>query len=141
MGTRSIIGILDGNTAKSVYCHWDGYPEHNGRILISSYQTKEKVEQLISGGSISSLGSTIEDTKFHNYPNDERSKFFSSLCHHQYKTNDKIPDRKTVLQDIHSEEFVYMFDCSNGMWYMLKQWEYEDQSEVIFVSEAIMELG
>lgn len=130
MATRSIIGILDGNTVKSVYSHWDGYPEHNGKILISSYQTKEKVQELIGNGPISELGPTIGETRFFNQPDDIRD--------HTY---DEIPDQKTVLQDIHEEEFVYLFDCRDNMWYMLKQWEYDGQSKVIFVSEAVMELS
>ena len=38
MGTRSKIGILrrDG-TVDHIYCHWDGYPEHNGVILFNDY--------------------------------------------------------------------------------------------------------
>lgn len=41
MATRSRIGIenQDG-TVTSVYCHWDGYPENNGRICIMKNKTK-----------------------------------------------------------------------------------------------------
>jgi hypothetical protein len=56
MGTRSRIGIeLQDSSVVSVYCHWDGYPEHNGRILVKDYTTPEAVKELIDGGSISSL--------------------------------------------------------------------------------------
>lgn len=60
MGTRSTIGVLntDGSVT-AVYCHWDGYPEHNGKILMENYTTEEKVRELIGLGSISSLGSKI----------------------------------------------------------------------------------
>ena len=60
MATRSTIGILntDGSVT-AVYCHWDGYPEHNGKILIENYTTEEKVRELIGLGSISSLGAKI----------------------------------------------------------------------------------
>lgn len=56
MGTRSTIGVLntDGSVS-AVYCHWDGYPEHNGKILMENYTTEEKVRELIDLGSISSL--------------------------------------------------------------------------------------
>jgi hypothetical protein len=33
MSTRSAIGIRYGTIIKAVYCHWDGYVEHNGAIL------------------------------------------------------------------------------------------------------------
>lgn len=56
MGTRSRIGIeLPDHTVVSVYCHWDGYPEHNGRILVQHYLNRKNVENLINGGSMSSL--------------------------------------------------------------------------------------
>ena len=60
MATRSRIGIQnEDGTVSSVYCHWDGYPDHNGKILISNYTEREKVEELIALGSISSLRANI----------------------------------------------------------------------------------
>ena len=60
MATRSTIAIenLDG-TVHQVYCHWDGYISHNGVILQTKYNDRKLVEQLISGGDISVLGSTV----------------------------------------------------------------------------------
>jgi hypothetical protein len=56
MGTRSRIGIeLKDHSVVSTYCHYDGYPEHNGKILTNLYTTKEQVSNLIDGGSMSSL--------------------------------------------------------------------------------------
>ena len=60
MATRSRIGIQnEDGTVSSVYCHWDGYPDHNGKILISNYTERERVEELIALGSISSLRKDI----------------------------------------------------------------------------------
>ena len=59
MGTRSRIGIALGpDQIVSVYCHYDGYIQHNGRKLVENYNTKELVEDLINGGDMSSLHST-----------------------------------------------------------------------------------
>ena len=56
MSTRSVIGILqDDKTVNSVYCHFDGYPEHTGYFLKKFFDTTEKVQNLISNGDISSL--------------------------------------------------------------------------------------
>ncbi len=61
MATRSLIGIkLDNNIIKTIYCHWDGYPEHNGQLLVNNYTSPMQVEMLIEGGDLSSLGETIE---------------------------------------------------------------------------------
>jgi hypothetical protein len=59
MGTRSRIGVMHGDKVKSVYCHWDGYLEHNGRILFENYTDPFKLRDLIDMGGISSLGKVI----------------------------------------------------------------------------------
>ena len=59
MGTRSRIGYeLPDHTVVSVYCHYDGYVENNGRILVEHYQDRDAVKELIDGGSMSSLHTT-----------------------------------------------------------------------------------
>jgi hypothetical protein len=64
MATRSRIAIenQDG-TVTSIYCHWDGHVETNGRILDEAFNTANKLNALIALGNISSLGRSIEDTK------------------------------------------------------------------------------
>ena len=54
MGTRSLIGkqLKDGSIL-GVYCHYDGYPEYNGRMLRDKYNTIAKVDKLIDGGDMS----------------------------------------------------------------------------------------
>ena len=54
MGTRSRIGVMHGDICKSVYCHWDGYLEHNGAILQEHYNSA-KANQLVAMGDMSSL--------------------------------------------------------------------------------------
>ena len=62
MATRSTIALefADG-TVQQVYCHWDGYLEHNGRILFENYVDPFKTRELIDLGDISSLGTQIGD--------------------------------------------------------------------------------
>ena len=55
MGTRSRIGIAIGDQVVSVYCHYDGYIQHNGRKLVEKFNTPELVHDLINGGDMSSL--------------------------------------------------------------------------------------
>lgn len=57
MGTRSAIGFKQAdNTVWAIYCHWDGYPSHNGAILLDHYMSREKVSALMNLGNLSSLG-------------------------------------------------------------------------------------
>jgi len=58
MGTRSRIGVMHGDKVKSVYCHWDGYLEHNGRILLEHYDSA-KANHLVALGDLSSLRSEL----------------------------------------------------------------------------------
>jgi len=57
MGTRSMIAIQNPHSKqiRAVYCHWDGYLEHNGAILHKHYAASSKVNNLIALGDISSL--------------------------------------------------------------------------------------
>ena len=58
MGTRSRIGVMHGDKVKSIYCHWDGYLEHNGEILLKHYDSA-KANQLVALGDLSSLRPNI----------------------------------------------------------------------------------
>jgi len=56
MATRSTISLefADG-TIGQVYCHWDGYLAHNGKILFENYSNPFVLRDLIDLGSLSSL--------------------------------------------------------------------------------------
>ena len=60
MATRSTIAFehADG-TVSMVYCHWDGYLEHNGSILLKHWSDADKLRQLMEQGDLSSLGKEI----------------------------------------------------------------------------------
>lgn len=60
MSTNSRIGILhEDGTTETIYCHWDGYPDHQMPILAKHYDTAEKVKALLSLGDISILGERL----------------------------------------------------------------------------------
>jgi hypothetical protein len=74
MSTRSDI-ITKLSTGKwagkwgRIYCHFDGHPEHVGKILMEHYTDQAKIEQLIGLGHISSLGQdTGEKHDFERVP-------------------------------------------------------------------------
>jgi len=54
MGTHSRIGVMHGDKVKSIYCHWDGYLEHNGQVL-EQYYDSAKANQLVALGDMSTL--------------------------------------------------------------------------------------
>jgi hypothetical protein len=49
---------MHGNNVKSIYCHWDGYLDFNGRILQEHYDSA-KANQLVALGDLSSLRANI----------------------------------------------------------------------------------
>jgi hypothetical protein len=61
MATRSTIAVRleDGETIRSVYCHWDGYPDGVGAILREHYTNALKIQKLLDIGDISSLREDI----------------------------------------------------------------------------------
>ena len=73
MATRSIIAKTQpSGKIKASYCHFDGYPEHNGKILASYYTDKKKINALLAEGEISVLGHNIgKKIDFNDY----------QLCH------------------------------------------------------------
>ena len=98
MGTRSTIALefADG-TVEQVYCHWDGYLEHNGQILAKHYMDPFKVRDLIALGGFSSLDTTVEATKSTAYTQSgedlDINKFIDFedyVDNHQYEEYDYI---------------------------------------------------
>jgi hypothetical protein len=80
MATRSTIALefADGSV-QQVYCHWDGYLDHNGKILYHHYSNPFILRDLIDLGDVSSLrpmigtkhpfsklDATISDAEFDN---------------------------------------------------------------------------
>lgn len=58
MSTRCRIGIKnEDGTIRSIYCHFDGYPDGVGQALLDSYMDVEKINKLLDLGDISCLGS------------------------------------------------------------------------------------
>ena len=72
MGTRSNIGIVNEDASvTAIYCHWDGYPSHNGKTLLNRYNDISIVNQLMLLGDLSSLREKL-------YPNDSKPHTFQN---------------------------------------------------------------
>lgn len=118
MATRSTIALefADG-TVGMVYCHWDGYLEHNGKILFEHYQDPFKLRRLIDIGDLSVLDVNIGDK--HNFdsrpPN--QSTFYG-------RDRDDVDANARYYKDIEDykqnhpyEEYEYILR-NNGVWYV-----------------------
>jgi hypothetical protein len=126
MATRSRIAIekQDG-TVDSIYCHWDGYLSHNGKILFNHYDN-EKLEKLIGLGDISTLGESTEDTVAYCRDRGEDLNFIT------------FPNVEELF-DYGFEsgiEYVYCL-TKDGIWLMSKI----DSNHVLILKEELEEEG
>ena len=147
MGTRSRIGIeLKDRSVVSVYCHWDGYLEGNGRTLVKHYQNRDDVKALIDGGGMSSLR-TRQTWESGSMLRDEKGEYLYDQDGNIRLENDRDPqplyhsERGESVDVMHStfdefcrdncgEEYAYLFDL-NGNWKAYKiGWKQEPTERV-----------
>jgi hypothetical protein len=112
MGTRSTIALefADG-TVQQVYCHWDGYLEHNGKILAEHYSDPFKLRDLIDLGAFSSLCATVEATRETAY----HSSRGEELCINKFK------DIEDYYKECQGEEYDYILSMNwegKAQWYV-----------------------
>lgn len=104
MSTHSTIALKIEDSYTAVYCHFDGYPEGVGRVLLSNYSSQEKVEELLDLGDLSILGLNADGcTAYHR---DKGEPW------HEVETQFGLDGQ--LLEAI-SEEYCYLFD--GGEWY------------------------
>lgn len=122
MATRSFIGKRnDDGTITGVYCHWDGYPEWNGRMLVENYNSFWDVVKLINLGGISSLREHAEPPtgKHHTFENPldgvtiaytrDRGEYWGWNAPRNYKDVDDVVDHHSDI------EWIYVYEpCADG---------------------------
>ena len=119
MSTRSYIAEkIDENTYRGVYCHYDGYLEYNGRMLLEHYNTQERVDKLLSLGCISSLHEKLEPEAGSHHCFDTPDKDVTVFYGRDRgeKGQEAFARTEKQLKDPRSWiNFIYVFD--NGTWY------------------------
>lgn len=129
MGTRSTIAIKTEDGIKAIYCHWDGYVDHNGRILREHYQDPTKIAELIALGDLSTLGTEIGEVhpfdKDHSEPElDMTGNWCLAYGRDRGETDVSAQKFDTIAEWVEGMagswcEFFYLFDgqdwiVSNG---------------------------
>jgi hypothetical protein len=119
---------------KSIYCHWDGYLQHNGSLLEKHYSNSPKVNNLIALGDLSSLRPEIgEKHEFSRLdttlPEEEYERLYGDMC--TYYTRDRGEDapykhfsnvkEAVAYYDGSWCEYFYLFKyddtLESGKWY------------------------
>lgn len=117
MSTNSTIAKKNADgTITAIYCHWDGYPSNNGRILLEHYTDEAKIDELLALGSLSVLGESIgEKVDFDTFT----SKAGTSQClAYRRDRNEKDQGPKTFTEGKYKayaqQSYNYLFE--NGVW-------------------------
>ena len=112
MGTRSTIWIKnEDNSYSGIYCHWDGYPSNNGKILLQNYQDEAKIRTLISLGDASVLDAKCDKPEGHSY---EAPTKGYTVFYHRDRGEDFNSSTAKTEEDTKQEEYSYLF--KDGKW-------------------------
>jgi hypothetical protein len=129
MGTRSRIGVMHGDKLKSVYCHWDGYLQHNGQLLQNHYDSA-KANHLVSLGDISSLKEEIgvehPFSQFDVTPNLSQDEYYEKYGKMTtFYGRDRKDSGTDFTVDQSYDEFLskdydyeYYYIMRDGVWYV-----------------------
>lgn len=132
MGTRSLIAVVHGNNYKTVYCHWDGYLSHNGRILQEHYDSP-KANNLVALGNISSLQPNIgEKHPFSQFDTDMPAKEFEEKYGNMttFYGRDRDEEGQEFVTHTSKESLIESFNdgwcefayiMQDGVWYVMFQ--------------------
>ena len=108
-------------TYECVYCHSDGYPEHNGRILKEYYTDPENVKNLIGMGSLLILEEKIVPDYHKEHSFDAPQKGICTFYHRDGKEswNGNAPVRYYSLLAIKIKitDIDYIYVYQDGNWY------------------------
>ena len=150
MSTRSAIAIMDEDgKIHSVYCHWDGYLDHNGAILERHYTKREKIEELLKLGSISLLAERVtpEEGEEHNF---EKPVNGVVVAYHrdrgdEYHTPNIWDDAEDFVKNVERcywAEFAYLWKDSRWMVYEIPTYsEMYDENRWYAVAEGVCVCG
>ena len=149
MATRSTISLefADG-TIGQVYCHWDGYLSHNGKMLMEYYSNPFILRDLIDLGSLSSLrpqiGTKHPFSMFEaNMTQDEFANLYRDMCTFYERDRGErsadatyFKDYLHFLVDGQAEEYDYILRNIDGVatWFVS-----DHDGDFVTLKSAIMD--
>ena len=113
MGTRSRVAVMHGTVCKSVYCHYDGYLDYAGRILLEHYDST-LANALVARGDNSGVKETLEGMNFYEdreTQGEEVSEFLRSTPWEVAHTFDEF------LEQVGGCCGEYYYVMKDGVWY------------------------
>jgi hypothetical protein len=108
MSTNSTISLLEPDgSVKSIYCHWDGYPSHNGKMLYEHYNSEALARKLIALGNISSLYESCDLVEGHTFDNPIEGY---TVAYHRDRGEDLDIWTAPALNELEWESYNYLWD-------------------------------
>ena len=104
MGTRSRVGVMHGDVVKSVYCHYDGYLECTGQILLKHYDSP-KTNELVALGDNSGVKERLEDINFYRARGETDIDYQVALTFAEF------------LEQVNNCGGEYYYIMRDGVWY------------------------
>jgi len=104
MGTRSRVAVMHGDVCKSVYCHYDGYLDHTGRVL-QEYYDSAAANQLVALGDNSGVQPTVEEMNFYKDRGEEDVGYRVAHSFEEF------------LEQVESCFGEYYYVMRDGVWY------------------------
>ena len=104
MGTRSRVGVMHGDKVKSVYCHYDGYLECTGQILLKHYDSP-RANELVALGDNSGVKERLEDINFYRARGEVDIEYQVALTFEEF------------LEQVEGCGGEYYYIMRDGVWY------------------------
>lgn len=116
MSTRSIIAKENADgTFTGIYCHWDGYPNHNGVILVREYSDERKINKLMKLGDLSILGPEIGEK--HDFNNRDNRRWCTAYGRDRGEKGTravKYATQDAIFEHHRWQEYVYIWRRNSG---------------------------
>ena len=104
MGTRSRVAVMHGDVCKSVYCHYDGYLDYTGRILLAHYNSTA-ANLLIARGDNTGVKETLEEMNFYADRDEDNVSWQVSHTFEEF------------LEQVQGNGCEYYYVMRDGVWY------------------------
>ena len=109
MSTRSMIAIQDADGAcYAIYCHFDGYVSHMGKMLTTYFNDDEKAADLVNEGELRSIDVSAENEVVLEHFEEDFEK-------REIEYYDNVVDMLNAFQNS-DREYLYIWDDVIETW-------------------------
>ena len=95
---------MHGTVCKSVYCHYDGYLEYTGKLLLENYDSA-LANELVSRGDNSGIQKTLDVMNFYGERGETGVEWLTAHSFEEF------------LEQVHGCGCEYYYVMRDGVWY------------------------